>query len=158
MTENLARRFEDQFLAFKLKYNYDPLHTNVELAFHGTPAQNVNSILSKGLLVPETGLGKKVHHTTDKGWYGKGIYLSPDPVYCSAYCKSSGKLLVCAVLMGKRYSCKDNQEKNGKPCKSGYDSHTSPCMKEYVLFKACQVYPCFVLNFGGEAKKKRWLH
>jgi hypothetical protein len=65
----------------------------LEIAYHGTAEANINSILEKGLLVPGKGagmnyskfmcflcsfLGKDIGHATDTGWWGGGIYLSPD--------------------------------------------------------------------------------
>ena len=58
-------------------------------------------------------------------------------------------MLVCAVLMGKRYKCTSKRkflensyilaQINGAPCVKGYDSHTSPDGQEYVLFSPAQV-------------------
>ena len=47
--------------------------------FHGTDPQNHTGIFDKGFIVDES------HHSTDEGFIGVGVYLSPDPEYASAY-------------------------------------------------------------------------
>jgi len=126
--------------------SHDPELTKSEIVFHGTAVGNIPNIIRTGLLVP--GQGNEVKHATDTGYYGKGIYLSPDPAYSVAYCKGqTGKLLVCATIMGRRYKCPNLCQ--GASCKKDYDSHTSPDEKEYVLFCASQVLPLFVISFSG---------
>lgn len=55
-----------------------------------------------GLIVPGQ-FGVK--HATDAGFYGRGIYLSPNPAMSISYCRGGGKLLVCSVIMGRTYKC-----------------------------------------------------
>jgi hypothetical protein len=55
-------------------------------------------------------------------------------------------MLVCAVLMGRIYTCPDMME--GADCMAGYDSHTSPCGQELVLFQASQVLPCYLVKWA----------
>lgn len=78
--------------------------------------------------------------------YGCGIYLSPDPDVAQGYA-ADGKMLVCAVLMGRIYTCPEVME--GVGCRRGYDSHMSPCGEELVLFDAAQVLPCYLVVFGA---------
>ena len=67
--------------------------SKVALAFHGSNESNFPSILRSGLLVPGQNSKKRIYyififykilddikHATDVGYWGKGIYLSPDPV------------------------------------------------------------------------------
>jgi aprataxin and PNK-like factor len=51
------------------------------------------------------------------GYYGAGIYLSPDARTSLAYAGGCGKLLVCAVLMGRIYKCTNLM--HGAPCTPG---------------------------------------
>jgi hypothetical protein len=83
----------------------------------------------------------------ERGRYGCGIYLSPNPATAGCYA-ADGKMLVCAVLMGRTYNCPDRMD--GESCMLGYDSHTSPCGEELVLFDAAQVLPCYLINFSSE--------
>jgi aprataxin and PNK-like factor len=132
----------------------------------GTRGDLIPSITNKGLLVPGTAPG--VEHVTDSGWYppqpplsihtartaltvvvaryGCGIYLSPNPDVAQGYA-ADGKMLVCAVLMGRIYTCPAVME--GVGCRRGYDSHTSPCGEELILFDAAQVLPCYLVVFGA---------
>jgi len=73
-----------------------------QIAYHGTAETNINSILDRGLLVPGQGKGADVKHATDSGWWGKGIYLSPNSQLSVGYCRGGKSLLVCAVIMGKK--------------------------------------------------------
>jgi len=123
---------------------------STSMAFHGTYDSYINSILSKGLLVP----GKDdngISHKCDTGWWGGGIYLSPRPSVSMGYNGGTRRLIVCSVLMGKRYMCKKRMD--GKPLKKGYDSHVSPRWsasgnwgQEWILFDEAQVLPCYVIN------------
>ena len=81
---------------------------------------------------------------SDSGWYGRGIYLSPDAATSIHYCRGGGKLLVCATIPGRSYRCK---ELTGKGCKVGYHSHLSPYGDEIVLFDSAQVLPLYVIHF-----------
>lgn len=95
---------------------FDPRYTRPVVAFHGTAEGNIPNILRIGLVVPGQ---HGVKHATDNGWYGKGdnkssitdipgIYLSPNPSLSIGYCRGGGKLLVCAVLLGKACKLKGN--------------------------------------------------
>ncbi|KAL6080669.1 putative eukaryotic translation initiation factor subunit eif-4f [Balamuthia mandrillaris] len=142
MKPALIKRFEQKWLEFKKKYGSHSNEAQPCLAFHGTRSHFIPSIVSKGLLVPESEPGVK--HVTDSGWYGKGIYLSPDPSVSESYALG-GKMLVCSVLMGRIYRCPARCD--GAGCRPGYDSHLSPSGEEYVLFSAAQVLPCYLVEF-----------
>jgi len=95
----LVNNFEEKWAEIKDKYDFDPTYSSIEIGFHGTASKNIDNICRIGLVVPGThGVG----HATDTGWYGKGIYLSPNAGLSVGYCREGGKLLVCAVIMGKR--------------------------------------------------------
>jgi hypothetical protein len=51
---------------------------------------------------------------------------------------------VCSVLRGRIYEC--TQRMDGKPCQSGYDSHSAERGQEFVLFHGDQVCPIFVIE------------
>jgi aprataxin and PNK-like factor len=51
------------------------------------------------------------------GNYGAGIYLSPRASTSLSYARGSGKLLVCAVLMGRIFECTGLM--HGAPCVDG---------------------------------------
>ena len=94
-------------------------------------------------MVPD---GNKLAHQTDEGYYGKGIYTSPDPVYAKGYGHGAHKTFVCLSLPGKMFpSCYPRDL--GKPLQKGYDSHYSDDNrgkkpdqeKEWVFFNSDQL-------------------
>jgi len=116
--------------------------TKPELAFHGTrDKKNIEGICEKGLLVPGTG---NVKHATDKGYYGRGIYLSPLMQTSLRYASGSNCLFVCSVLMGKSF--KASTRIMGGWLQDGYDSHL--CGGEWIVFDCAQVLPCYLLEFN----------
>jgi len=74
----LETKFEVKWEELKANYGGDSALAKPRLAFHGTTAANIESISTRGLLVPGSAAGVK--HITDNGYYGKGIYLSPSYV------------------------------------------------------------------------------
>ncbi|ELR21503.1 Poly(ADPribose) polymerase catalytic domain containing protein [Acanthamoeba castellanii str. Neff] len=140
----LVRRFMAKWLELKRTYGSYAEEARPRLGFHGTPEANIPNILQQGLLVPGT---HGVINRTDDGYYGAGIYLSPDARTSLGYAGGCGKLLVCAVLMGRIYKCEDLM--HGAPCTPGFDSHMSPCEGELILFEAAQVLPCFVITIAS---------
>jgi len=152
LRRDLALRFDHQQHAFFTKYVSDKRGSrmdaranalsNVTVAFHGTQAHKVYDIVREGLVVPgeETGVA-----IASGSRYGQGVYLSPDPDFSLHYCRGQGRLLVCAVLLGRPWVV--HTDVSGvRECRPGHDSHISPCGKEYVLFNAAQVLPCFVIH------------
>jgi aprataxin and PNK-like factor len=115
------------------------------IAYHGTAETNINSILEKGLLVPGKGDGKTVQHATDSGWWGGGIYLSPDSSLSIGYCRGGKKLLICSVIMGRRFNVTERMD--GADLKENYDSHVACNGTEWVLFEPSQVLPCYLVSF-----------
>eukprot|EP01095_Lingulamoeba_sp_RSL-Kostka_P007993 TRINITY_DN2616_c1_g1_i3.p1 TRINITY_DN2616_c1_g1~~TRINITY_DN2616_c1_g1_i3.p1 ORF type:complete len:101 (-),score=17.66 TRINITY_DN2616_c1_g1_i3:154-456(-) len=98
--------------------------------------------MQKGLVVPSNDNG--VHIANDDGWYGKGIYLSPEMCVARNY---GDTILVCSVILGRKYRCW--KIINGKPCKKGYDTHLNAhfnIMREYILFDPAQVLPCYLIT------------
>jgi len=139
----LVAAFEAQWENMKKKRGHELSRPNI--AYHGTAEQNINSILERGLLVPGRGTGKDVGHATDSGWWGGGIYLAPDPQLSIGYCRGGKKLLICSVLMGKRYNV--TQRMDGADCQAGYDSHVACSGAEWVIFEPSQVLPCYLVSF-----------
>eukprot|EP00667_Euglena_gracilis_P008480 EG_transcript_8582 len=153
MRHDLAVRFDRQQLAFFHRFSSDKRGSRLDanrlglsaitVAFHGTPAHNVHNIVREGLLVPRLETGVEVACGSR---YGQGIYLSPSADFSIHYCRGGCKLLVCAVLLGKQWTCKGG-ESGMAFCTRGYDSHVSPCGTELVLFNEAQVLPCFVIHY-----------
>jgi hypothetical protein len=137
---DLRKRFEALLSEYKSKYgNHSPFIKPV-WAYHGTKAIRMPSIEEKGLLVPGT---NGVTHATDSGWYGRGIYLSPNCDVSLGY-SDDGRLLICAVLMGKIFKCHNRLD--GAGIQPNCDSHESPGGDEYIVFNPGQVLPVFVID------------
>lgn len=116
----LVIRFEVRWEA--LRRQLGESFVKYELAYHGTDPKNIDSICEKGLLVP--GKGNNVGHATDTGWYGKGIYTSPNAQISVGYCRNGGKLIICSVFRGRVYKC--TQQITGQPLRDNHESHESP--------------------------------
>eukprot|EP00667_Euglena_gracilis_P022245 EG_transcript_24671 len=106
--------------------------------------RNVLNIVREGLVVPREETGVAVACGSS---YGRGIYLSPSAEYSLGYCTFGCKLLVCAVLLGKKKVCQSGHYCGMKTCTPGYDSHVSPCGNELIVFNEAQVLPCFVIHY-----------
>jgi len=139
----LVALYEARWATMKKTLGTDLSKPNI--AYHGTAEANINSILERGLLVPGKGSGADVKHATDNGWWGGGIYLAPDPQLSIGYCRGGKKLLICSVLMGRRYIV--NQRMDGAGLQAGHDSHVACGGTEWVIFEPSQVLPCYLVSF-----------
>ena len=99
---------------------------NIELALHGTESHNIESILSKGLLIPGQDNDVRVRNGQASGW---GIYLSvTDPRESVHYCRGGGKMIACAVLLSDRVNV----------------SHRNDFI---VVRDESYILPCFLVEF-----------
>jgi hypothetical protein len=85
--KSLLNRFEKARLA-------NP-HLKVEFGFHGTSVSNIESIKSKGLMVPKTHL-----EVANGSAHGLGIYIAKNPVISTSYVRGRNEMFVVAVLTG----------------------------------------------------------
>lgn len=89
-----------------------------------------------------------VGHTTDNGYYGKGIYTSPYVNYARGYGDMNcDKVFVCLSLPGKRWPSEYPQD-SGKPCRLGYDSHYN--QESYSVFDSAFEWKNKAQNYGTE--------
>ena len=81
--------------------------TNAQLLFHGSPAENVFGILSRGLLPPAAATSKLGIARRDAGNLGAGLYYSSsfgDSVqYTSATSAGTRYMLVSTVALGRSF-------------------------------------------------------
>lgn len=139
LSPELCVRFERRIAELR-----DAKRTGEELkphvAYHGTAPQNVALIAESGFR-----LDKLAANTGNRGYYGAGVYCSPQANYCVGYTRGGKELLVCAVLMGKRFKCPNMML--GCELQKGFDSHTDPTgNSEWVLFQEESILPCFILQ------------
>lgn len=111
-------------------------------AFHGTRMDTVGYIVRDGLLVPGGDSGISVRCGSR---FGNGIYSSPDPQFASMYAERSStgsyKLILCAVLLGKR-DTSESYEAIDEKC----DSRVADEGRQYVVFHRAMILPCYVLH------------
>eukprot|EP00697_Spironema_sp_BW2_P002684 gnl/Spiro4/1358_TR726_c0_g1_i1.p1 gnl/Spiro4/1358_TR726_c0_g1~~gnl/Spiro4/1358_TR726_c0_g1_i1.p1 ORF type:complete len:468 (+),score=50.15 gnl/Spiro4/1358_TR726_c0_g1_i1:195-1598(+) len=139
-----ALAFERKWVALQKKYpGHDVLPS---ILFHGTSDGNMDLIVKHGLKLPD---GVRVKHATDTGLWGCGTYFSPSPEMALSYCRGGSRLLVCAVLLGRLFTC--NNRIDGSSLVPGYDSHADPFRTELVTFDCDQVLPCYVVRV-----KEKW--
>eukprot|EP01095_Lingulamoeba_sp_RSL-Kostka_P000321 TRINITY_DN1048_c2_g1_i2.p1 TRINITY_DN1048_c2_g1~~TRINITY_DN1048_c2_g1_i2.p1 ORF type:complete len:434 (-),score=142.54 TRINITY_DN1048_c2_g1_i2:83-1384(-) len=154
MKPTLLKKFEEKQREFSEKYDsiFNRHRAKPVMAFHGSKSSLIQSIMNIGLVIPGIGDGKGIPHSTDSGWYGNGIYLTPDFKRARAY---GNRVLVCSVLLGRMYRCSSFIELSGKEgVKPGYDSHREASFnlfygREYVVFDPAQVLPCYLIEFDG---------
>ena len=143
----LAYNFVLEYMIMCMKIGYYKINPTV--VYHWTRRKNFQGIIASGLQVPD---GRYVKHTTDQGWYGKGIYTSPDYNYARGY-GDSVQVFVCLSLPGRQYY---QSKQTGCPLHANYDSHISNdgCKKEWVLFKTDQLLTCYLTDYRNIEKDK----
>lgn len=175
LNPSLVIKFNSMHHAVRKKYiqNYRyEEYTNTELVFHGTRRHNIANIISRGFVKP----GDVMNHQGDTlevrcgSSFGRGIYTSPEPRYAMGYSdytypegrrdrKTPGqKLVVCAVLMGRRFVCGHGDRRGVDIVEKGYDSHASNTGFEYIVFNSAQLLPLYVLHLtdGRENLSTFW--
>jgi len=134
------------FIAYarKLRQSRGEVESKLEIVYHWTPKENFQKIIDGNLRVPD---GKQVLTKTDQGFYGAGIYTSPDFNYGRAYAYGTGACFLCIAMPGRRYLASYPQNL-GKPCHPGFDCHVSADghQLEWVFFSSCQLLPCFLVE------------
>ena len=135
---NRSKLFNNYSIETKHEFS-DPV-----VAYHGTSSSRISSIVTRGLLIP--GQSSHVTRKTGAGFYGDGIYASPDPAVSAGYADSasSKRLIVCSTILGRIFRCPDLMM--DAPLQPGFDSHISPCGREYVLYDSAQILPVLVLQ------------
>ncbi|KNC49851.1 uncharacterized protein AMSG_06140 [Thecamonas trahens ATCC 50062] len=135
----LLKRFRQRRRAYEAAYG--DARAQPVVAFHGTSQNAAGGITEKGFLMPGT-VGAR-----NGAMYGRGIYASPELNFACKY--SRGAVLVAVCLLGNAVVIDNKAQVSRKGCISGYDSHVSADMKQYVFFNVSQILPCFVLRSGS---------
>jgi len=138
-------------------------NTQLRLMFHATSSKDI------ALKICSTGFASLA--TTDAGYYGQGIYFTPNLDYATS-CYGEN-VLVCAVLTGNSYPVIESPDEPndllGKPVVPKYDSHIVVVDKlqnsqkplppgkwgsnmehawvELVVFETSHILPLFLLEF-----------
>ena len=158
MNPHLVSRFKRMQETLSIKYSHLKRgdYTVIDVSFHGTQRKFIPSIISRGFVKPGdvmNGNGDILQVRCGSTW-GQGIYSSPEPRYSMNYSDDSDpsfkripgqKLIVCAILRGKAYTC-SNYFRNLTTPFEDYDTHVSPSGFEYVVFNSSQLLPLYVLH------------
>eukprot|EP00483_Globobulimina_turgida_P011213 UN11234 len=135
----LIRKFQAK--KSKMKSRLGTGGANTILAWHGTPAANIDSIVENNF-----SLSNLSKNSGDTGYYGAGIYFSEYANVSQAY---GDGLLLCKIMLGKTY--KMQSIKVGRQLKNGYDSHMAGGSGKYgteiVIFDMDQILPCYVVKY-----------
>lgn len=149
----IKQKFAEQFIIKLMKMKFINRRSNnkhispvqIKVCYHGTAQSNHKSIIESNLMVPD---GYKLRHARNAGYYGRGIYMSPDERVARCYSTNS-QVFVCLSLPGRQYKAKEyriNDNDYGIPLQHGYDSHISPNGKEWVFFNPSQLLPCCLVD------------
>ena len=161
MNPRLIARFEAMRGYLRRRYPRDIIRKEnflaTDLVFHGTRRKFIPNIISRGFVKP----GDLINENGDRlqvrcgSTFGRGIYTSPEPRYSMSYSDTSDtskgripgeKLIVCAVLMGRRVTVGPGNLRERQWPKKGYDSHVSTSGFEYIVFNSAQLLPLYVLH------------
>jgi len=171
LNPRLQARFENMWDHLTVKYkDWKKLKEKFltpEIVFHGTRRDYIANIVARGFVKPGDSMngGKSTLKVQCGSRYGIGIYSSPDPLTSVSYADDSDegfqklpgeKLLVCACLMGRRYTCPAWTRDGSDQVMDGFDSHVGESFtpkgepKEYVVFNHAQLLPLYVLHIDHE--------
>jgi len=135
--EKLWTRFKAKQQQFeKAGKNSKPL-----MIFHGTPGQNIDSIVKNNFTVSNIVNGRV---------YGDGVYFSECPEISIKYSLGTNQLILCQVLLGNTMKGK---------LSPGFDS-TEVIKKgeercyAIVVPDVDQIFPCYVINFSQSAHNR----
>jgi len=126
----------------------------VSIVYHWTPRSNFQPIDNRNLQVPGAATG--VEHQTDEGYYGRGIYTSPDINIYRGYGGDADRAFLCLCLPGRQFPAL-YPEHMGADLQPGYDSHISgddndgPAGTQWVLFSSDQLLALFLVDEAGVA-------
>lgn len=131
---------------------------SVRVVYHWTPERNFTNIVSGGLKVP--GASNGVAHQTDSGFYGEGIYTSPEFEMYRGYGHGASRCFLCLCLPGRRFPA-HHPEHSGVPLRRGHDSHFNddhndgPADSQWVFFSDAQLLPVLLVDAGTLEASKR---
>lgn len=96
------------------------------ILFHGTRRCNIESIASRGLIVPNSGSGVRV---VNGSAYGVGIYAAKNAGYSRSYTQGCPLMFVCVALVGPQYT---TMKESGDIC---------------VFFDSSLIVPLWLIEF-----------
>jgi len=107
------------------------------MIFHGTPGQNIDSIVKDNFTVEKIANGRV---------YGDGVYFSECPEISIKYSAGTNQLLLCQVLLGNTTTGKLGQGFDSTEV-TRRDTGEQRCYA-IVVPDVDQIYPCYVIHFS----------
>eukprot|EP01083_Nonionella_stella_P300962 1030115_1 len=141
----LIQKFETKKKALMTKNKCTKNELNIVLAWHGTSAANLDSIVENNFTLEKLGA-----HTGNRGAYGAGIYFSEFANVSQAY---GDGLILCKVMLGKEYQMNAANGQLGRALEVGCDSHVvvngsnNQYGQEVVIYDVDQVLPCYIVKY-----------
>ncbi|KAI4520785.1 ADP-ribosylation [Schizophyllum commune Loenen D] len=136
----LEKRFEEARVKLREIMGCEPEEKQL---FHGTSAENIDSILNEGFRIG--GVGK--HRITNGSVLGYGIYLAQDGMTSMGYAAGADRMFACRVLLGR--VTHDHAESMRRPTQavgSGrYESYNNNNV--YVVRHTALVLPCYMIEW-----------
>ncbi|KAL1698759.1 hypothetical protein EV121DRAFT_284575 [Schizophyllum commune] len=136
----LEKRFEEARVKLREIMGCEPEEKHL---FHGTSAENIDSILNEGFRIG--GVGK--HRITNGSVLGYGIYLAQDGMTSMGYAAGADRIFACRVLLGR--VTHDHAESMRRPTQavgSGrYESYNNNNV--YVVRHTALVLPCYMIEW-----------
>jgi len=129
-----------------------------DIVFHGTPPENIPSIVSEGFKLPD----QRGHSSRFRSNWGPGLYCSPFGTYSYSYgykwknglgypesrpvdADNDAPVFVCSVVRGKPFHCQREKLRTYETLERGFDSHVSSCENEYIVFNRYRLLPLCLL-------------
>ena len=141
----------------KAKCDMHDFEFKTDLKFHGTDEKAIEGIIKEGFRLP-----------TKCGMYGKGIYFATDSSKSAQkiYTKGSNMLLLCDVLIGRTLTVEKARSDMTleQLNKLKFDSlfakrdtrqQGGVLYDEFVVYKADQALPRYVIHYGHESLMKQ---
>lgn len=112
------------------------------MSFHGTKEHNIQSISSRGLLVP----GRNGVRVANGSSHGVGIYSGMKFEVSQSYCNAR-KMFACAVVDGTG-ECFDGKKGRFNHKYNGRSKEVKHCGNFIVIFNEYRVVPLFLLEWS----------
>jgi len=127
----------DKFTAKQEEFRKAGKNSKPLMIFHGTPGQNVDSIVKDNFTVEKIANGRV---------YGDGVYFSECPEISIMYSRGTKQLLLCQVLLGNTTTGKLAQGFDSTEV-TRRDTGEQRCYA-IVVPDVDQIYPCYVIHFS----------
>ena len=148
-------------------------------AYHGTPEENIASIVDSGFRIPKMDTHAGSHKDL---WFGRGVYSSPTATHSERFTEGGSKMLVCEVAVGKQWSLseprptlsaeevqkegydsvhgthefmsdEEGSDSDGRDGSDGGDEQGGMLIEEYVVYDSDQIIPRYVITYRTMAAK-----